>query len=109
MGSSSPDHMSWLRIASPALRADIRAVVAAEADPVDVGYHEIADKGITLEAVVHVDLAVAGDLTDLAIVFIPAPAVGAGPSGASSAVSAVGREKKADNVSSRLMGPSSKM
>ena len=56
-------------------------VVVAEADPVDVGHHEVLDESVALEAVVYVDLAVPGDLPDLAVVLIPAPAIGAGTLG----------------------------
>ena len=63
---------------SPALRADPPLVVVAQADPVDVVHDEFLDEGMALEAIVHVDLAVPRDLSDLAVVLIPAPAVGAG-------------------------------
>lgn len=64
-------------MAGPALRADEPAVVVAEPDPVDVLNHEVLDESVARDAVVHVDLTVPGDLPDLAIVLVPAPAVGA--------------------------------
>lgn len=68
-------------VAGAALGADPPCPIVTQADPVDVFHHELLDEGIPLAAAVYVDLAIARDLADLAVVFVVAPAVGTGTLG----------------------------